>query len=134
MTEFYGKNLVFLWSTAAGTTDMTEYFRNVTFSPGGKIDDVTTGAATYKTKTTGVTDFTVTYKGLHQSKGTAVEDVLVLGQAGTIYLSPEGTATNARLYTLPVISQGPQVASQYDGLTELNVSFIGNGDIVYGKN
>ena len=134
MAEFFGSGLVFLWSGTGGTTNMSEYARSASFAPTGKIDDNTTGAATYKTHQTGVTDFTVTYKGLHQNKGTAVEDTLELGAVGTVYLSPEGTATGMRKYSLPCISQGPQVNTQYDQLTELVVNFTGNGTIGYDAN
>lgn len=137
MAEFLGKDLQFQWVGTAGTLDMSEYQRGVTFSPTVAIHDVTTGAATYNTKMIGLKDFTVSYKGLWQSgtAGTAtttMENTLKAGEGGTIYLGPEGTATGMRKYTLPVISQGPQVNLQYDALTEINISFDGNGTVTYG--
>jgi hypothetical protein len=139
MAEFYGNNLNFQWVGTAGTLDMSEYQRGASFSPTGKIDVVTTGAATYDTRMVGVKDFTASYKGLWQTgtAGTAtttMENTLRFGEAGTIYLSPEGTAAGQRKYTLPVISQGPQVQLAYDGLTEINISFVGNGTVTYGQN
>ena len=140
MAEFYGKDLQFQWVGTAGTLDMSEYQRGVSFSPSVQIDDATTGAATYKTKAVGVKDFTVTYKGLAQAgvgtaygtAATTLENTLRSGESGTVYFGPEGTATGMRKYTLPVISQGLQQNLVYDALTELNISFDGNGTVVYG--
>ena len=137
MPEFYGKDLLFQWVGTAGTLDMSEYQRGVTFSPTVQIDDNTTGAATYRTKNVGLKDFTVTYKGLAQSgtagtAATTLENTLRAGEIGTVYFGPEGTATGMRKYTLPVISQGLQQSLVYDALTELNISFEGNGTVIYG--
>ena len=137
MSEFYGADLQFQWVGTAGTLDMSEYQRGVSFSPSVQIDDNSTGSAGYKTKSVGIKDFTVTYKGLWQSgtvgaAATTLENTLRSGESGTIYFGPEGTATGMRKYTLPVISQGPQVNLQYDALTEINISFDGNGTVTYG--
>lgn len=139
MTEFYGKDLNFQWIGTAGTLDMSEYQRGASFSPSGKIDVNTTGAAGYETRQVGVKDFTASYRGLWQAgtAGTAtttMENTLRFGEIGTVILSPEGTAAGQRKYTLPVISQGPQVNLAYDGLTEINISFLGNGTVTYGAN
>ena len=135
MAEFYGRDLVFTWNSPGGSANMSEYQRGVSFSPSAQIDDNTTGSATYKTKNVGIKDFTVTYKGLWQaSAGTALEDALQAGQSGTIVFMPEGTAVGTRKYTLLAISQGLQVNQVYDALSELNVSFDGNGTITYGAN
>lgn len=139
MTEFYGSGLNFQWVGTAGTLDMSEYQRGASFTPSGKIDVNTTGAAGYETRQVGVKDFTASYRGLWQSgtAGTAtttMENTLRFGEIGTVYLSPEGTASGQRQYTLPVISQGPQVNLAYDGLTEINISFVGNGTVTYGAN
>lgn len=134
MAEFYGKDLQFTFNGTGGTVDMSEYQRGASFSPTGKIDVNTTGSAAAESRQVGVKDFTVTYKGLWQSVGTAVEALLAFGEMGTVYLAPEGTGTGKRLYTLPVISQGPQVNLAYDGLTELNITFVGNGTVTYGQN
>jgi hypothetical protein len=133
MAEFYGKDLNFTFNGASGSVDMSEYQRGASFSPTGKVDVVTTGTATAESRMVGVKDFTASYKGLWQSVGTAVEVSLAFGVLGTIYMGPEGTSTGMRKYTLPVISQGPQVNLQYDGVTELNVSFVGNGSVTYGQ-
>ena len=133
MAEFYGKDLVFTWNSPGGSANMSEYQRGVSFSPSAQMDDNTTGSATYRTKSVGPKDFTVTYKGLWQAAaGTALEDALQAGQSGTIVFQPEGTAVGSRKYTFLAISQGLQVNQVYDALSELNVSFDGNGTITYG--
>jgi len=134
MAEFYGKDLQFTFNGTGGSIDMSEYQRGASFSPAGAVDIVTTGPAGAETRMVGIKDYTVSYKGLWQSVGTAVEVLLAFGETGTIYLAPEGTAIGARIYTLPVISQGPQVNLAYNGLTELNISFVGNGTALYGQN
>ena len=139
MTEFYGANLDFQWIGTAGTLSLSEFQRGASFAPSGKIDVVTTGNATYETRMVGVKDFTASFKGLWQggTAGTAtttMENTLRFGEVGTVILSPEGTAGGMRKYTLPVISQGPQVNLQYDAVTEINISFVGNGTALYGAN
>lgn len=138
MAEFYGKDLQFLWVGTAGTLDISEYQRGASFSPTGKIDVNTTGAAGYETRQVGVKDFTVTFQGLWQNSTsatatTSMENTMRFGESGTVILGPEGTATGMRKYTLPVISEGPQLNLQYDSLTEVNISFTGNGTVTYGE-
>ena len=138
MTEFYGKDLQFLWVGTAGTLDISEYQRGASFSPTGKIDVNTTGAAGYETRQVGVKDFSVTFQGLWQNSTsatatTSMENTMRFGESGTVILGPEGTATGMRKYTLPVISEGPQLNLQYDSLTEVNISFTGNGTVTYGE-
>ena len=138
MPEYYGKDLSFVFTGTSGTIDMSEYQRGVTFSPIVQLDDVTTGTAADKTSMVGLKDFTVSYKGLAQTTGTALENTLKIGAVGTITFTPEGTpsgtiANGHRQYTLPVISQGCQLNLQYNTLTEINVSFVGNGTAIYGS-
>jgi hypothetical protein len=132
MTEFFGRDLQFIFAGTGGSINMSEYQRGASFNPTGKIDAVTTGSALAETRMVGVKDFTASYKGLWQSVGTAIEALIAFGEVGTVFLGPEGTATGMRKYTLPVISQGPQVNTVYDGVTELNCSFVGNGTPTYG--
>ena len=138
MTEYYGKDLSFTFTGTSGTVDMSEYSRGVTFSPTVQLDEVTTGSAADKTSMTGLKDFTVSFKGLAQTTGTALENTLVIGAIGTVVFTPEGTPSGTvvyghRQYTLPVISQGCQLNLQYNALTEINVSFVGNGTALYGS-
>ena len=140
MAEYYGKDLIFQWIGTAGTLDMSADQRGATFSPTVTIDDSTTGDATFKSKMVGLKDFTASYKGLWQAgtgtaygtAATTLENTLRAGEVGTIIIGPEGTAVGKRKYTLPVISQGPQVNLQYDVMTEININFEGNGTAVYG--
>jgi hypothetical protein len=118
---------------------LSEFQRGASFNPSGNIVVNTTGAAGYETRQVGVKDFTASFKGLWQSgtagtAATTMENTLRFGESGTVLLSPEGTAAGMRKYTLPCISQGPQVNSQYDALTEVNISFVGNGTALYGAN
>jgi len=137
MAEFYGSALVVTWNGASGSIDLTADFRTVTFSPSIQMDDNSTGNATYKSNLTGQKDLTVSYKGLYQT-GTAalnasLEDKLGPGSIGTLYIYPLGsTVAGNRIYTMPVLSQGVQQSWVYNALTEVNVSFQGNGTITYG--
>ena len=137
MAEFFGSGLVVQWIGTAGTLDCSEWARGASFTPSGNIQVNTTGAATYETRQVGVLDFTASFKGLWQAgtagtATTAVRNTLRFGEIGTLILAPEGTATGLDKYTLPVISQGCPVNTQYDALTEFNVSFVGNGTALYG--
>lgn len=143
MAEFYGSGAYFTFTGTAGTAqtlNLSEFERSVTFTPTADMAVVTTGAATAESRLVGLKDFTVAYKGLMQS-GTGVataafqlENQLAWGKLGTITFSPElaGTGSGYRKYTFLVISQGLQINSQYDQLTEINVNFMGNGTITYG--
>ena len=132
MAEFFGRDLEVTFAGTGGSINLTEYQRGATFTPSGNVAVNTTGAAGYETRQVGVKDFTASYKGLMQS-GTAggVEVLCAFGELGTLTLSPEGTATGMRKYILPVISQGCALNLQYDALTELNISFVGNGTASY---
>lgn len=139
MTEFFGKDLDFQWIGTAGTLSLSEFQRGATFTPSGNIAVNTTGAAGYETRQVGTKDFTASFKGLWQAgtAGTAtttMENTLRFGESGTILLSPEGTATGTRKYTLPVISEGCVLNTQYDQLVEVNINFVGNGTVTYGAN
>jgi len=136
MAEFFGSGLVVQWIGTAGTLDCSEWARGASFTPSGNIQVNTTGAAGYETRQVGVKDFNASFKGLWQSGTagtavTAVRNTLRFGEIGTLIMAPEGTATGKDKYTLPVISQGCPVVTQYDALTEFNVSFLGNGTIGY---
>ena len=137
MAEFYGKDLCVNFNGTGGSIDLTADFRVVSFSPNIQMDEVSTGAATAKSYLTRLQDYTVSYKGLYQS-GTAAlgahaEDDLAAGVYGTLTIYPLGsTVAGNRIYTMPVISQGIQQSWAYAGITELNVSFQGNGTITYG--
>jgi hypothetical protein len=137
MPEFYGSALIVQWVGTGGTIDISADYRNLSFSPTIQMDDKSTGSETVKTYLTGQKDYTVTYKGLYQTGtagiGSATEDALGEGKVGTVYCYPLGSAaTPNRKYTFPVISQGIQQNWVYNALTELNVSFQGNGTITYG--
>lgn len=138
MPEFYGKDLIFhfTYGSPVGTLDMSADQRGVTFNPSIQMDDKSTGSEAAKSYLTRQTDFTVTYKGLAQSGtaglGSALEDRLTPGAEGTIYLWPLGSAAGQRKYTFPVISQGCQQNWQFTALTEINVSFQGNGTWTFG--
>jgi hypothetical protein len=137
MTEFYGTGLCINFNGTGGSIDLTADQRSVTFSPTIQMDDKSTGAEGAKSYLTRQTDFTVSYKGLYQSGtaaiGASVEDKLGVGVYGTLTIYPLGsTVAGNRIYTMPVISQGVQQSWGYTSLTELNVSFQGNGTITYG--
>jgi hypothetical protein len=137
MPEFYGSALCVNFNGTGGSIDLTADFRTVSFSPTIQMDDKSTGSETVKTYLTGQKDFTVTYKGLYQTGtaalGASLEDKLNVGVFGTLLVYPLGsTVAGNRIYTMPVISQGVQQNWTYNGLTEVNVSFQGNGTITYG--
>jgi hypothetical protein len=138
MPEFYGNALIVQFAGTGGTTDLSADQRVVTFSPSIQMDDKSTGSEGAKSYVTRQTDFSVTLKSLYQSGtagvGSALEDTLAPGQAGTIYCWPQGSATGTanRKYTWPVISQGVQQNWQYTTLVELNCAFQGNGTWTFG--
>lgn len=125
--EYSGSAVYMIWVTASGTATLSGHQRTVSLNPTTEFIDATAGSDTYRVKIPSFTDIRVSYSGLAQTGGTALEDLLVEGTEGTITLGPEGTAAGKRKYTIGAFSHGVQYNMPYSDVTEMSVEFEGNG-------
>lgn len=132
MAEYTGSNMVFQWVYSGGTVSMQADFRTVTLSPTVDFADATAGSDARRKRIPTIKDTSVSYAGLAQTGGTALEDALVEGTEGTILFYPEGTATGKRKYTIGAFSQGGKFNLPYADVVELTVEFMGNGNHTLG--
>jgi hypothetical protein len=134
MSEYTGKNMVFQWIYSGGTVNMQADFRTVNLSPTIDFADSTAGSDARRKRIPTIADATVSYSGLAQQGGTAVEDALAEGTEGTIIFQPEGTAAGKRKYTIGAFSQGAKTNLPYADVVELSNEFLGNGNYTRGTN
>lgn len=132
MAEFTGSALYVQWTSSAGTSDLSGDYRTVSWNPSIGMVDATAGSDPFKVYLTTQKDTTVSYSGVFQTAGTAVENQLLAGQYGTLTIGPEGTAAAKRKYTLPAFSQGGKFNWAYSDVVELACDFQGNGTATYG--
>lgn len=127
MPEFTGANMYFQWVTASGTVTLHGDERTVNLNPSVDFADSTAGSDPRKTRIPTLKDTMVSFQGVAQAGGTALEDLLTEGQEGTINFGPEGTATGKRKYIIGAFSGAPKYAFKYADVTELSIEFTGNG-------
>jgi len=129
MAEYTGKNMYFEWIHSGGTVTMHADFRTVSLAPVVDYVETQAGSDEWKTRLARMKDSSVSYEGLGQVGGTALEDALVEGTSGTVRFSPEGTATGKRKYTIPAYSDGGNFTFPYADVVTLSVNFTGNGAV-----
>lgn len=134
MPEYTGSSMVFQWIHSGGTVSMQADMRTVNLSPTVDFADSTAGSDARRTRIATIKDTTVSYTGLAQTGGTALEDALVEGTQGTIIFQPEGTASGKRKYTIGAFSQGAKFNHPYADVVEMSVEFVGNGNYTLGTN
>lgn len=134
MAEYTGSGMVFQWIHSAGTASLQADFRTVNLSPTVDFADSTAGSDARRKRIPTVKDITVSYSGLAQTGGTALEDALLEGAEGTIIFQPEGTASGKRKYTIGAFSMGAKFNVPYADVVELTVEFNGNGNYTVGTN
>lgn len=129
MAEYTGANMYFEWvySSNAGTVTLHGDERTVNLNPSVDYADSTAGSDARKKRIPTLKDTMVSFAGVAQTGGTALEDALAEGVEGTITFSPEGTAAGKRKYVIGAFSGGGKFAYKYADVTELTVEFTGNG-------
>lgn len=128
MTELTGKDLVIKWMpSSGGTIDLSGDFRSVSYQSSGKLVSATAGADQFESYLATTKDTKVSYKGVMQTAGTALEDALYANTFGTLTIQPEGTATGKRKYTIPAFAGGGNIAWPYADIVEISCDFQGSG-------
>lgn len=134
MPEFSGSALVFNWIYSGGTVSLHSDFRTVTLTPSMDFAETTAGADPRRKRLATIADTAVSWSGLAQTSGTALEDALAEGVPGTIILQPEGTAAGKRKYTIGAFSQGAKFSYPYSDVVEISVDFVGDGNYTRATN
>ena len=129
MPEFSGSALYFEWVYSGGTVTLHGDYRSADFNPSVDFADASAGSDPRKKRVVTLKDTQVSYRGVAQAGGTALEDALAEGTQGTINMGPEGTQSGKRKYVIGAFSQGAKIAMKYADVVELAVDFMGNGDL-----
>ncbi len=133
MTEFTGKNLVFIFVGAAGTATLTGDHRTASITTAGGLAKSTAGSDAWDTNLPGIKSWSASWSGVMQSAGTALEDALAELTYGTVTIAPEGTAAGHRKYTGACFAMGPKPSFPYDNVCEFSVEFTGDGALTRGS-
>ena len=127
MSEFTGKDMYFEWVYSGGTVTLHGDFRTVTLSPSIDYADATAGSDARRKRIATIADASVSFSGLMQAAGTALEDALAEGTEGTINFGPRGTTAGYRKYVVGAFAGGANVSIPYSDVVEFSVNFTGNG-------
>lgn len=135
MAELLGKDAVVTWVISTGTTLLQADYRTFGYQPAQDKFEISCGTETAKSYLTGQKDFTAHYGGLAQAGGTALVAALQMGQAGTLTVQPEGTATGKQKYTFPCFcANDPVTQWAYNQLVEVSIDWQGNGPYTISTN
>ena len=132
--EFSGKNLYMTWVHAGGTVVMSGDYRTCTYEPSIDLYEATAGSDANKSYVAGVKDGRVSVSLVAQEDGTVLTNAVAEGTPGTLYISPEGTASGNRKMTIPAIALGARFNIPYNDIVEIQVDFQQNGLRVDGVN
>lgn len=128
MGEYSGSAVVCTWTWSGGTATLSGDQRTFSVTPSIDFIDTTAGADARRKRLPSIADASVSYSGLAQTGGTALEDALAEGNQGTITLQPEGTAAGKRKYVIGAFSQGAKFNYPYADVVEITCDFVGDGN------
>lgn len=134
MPEYTGSAVVASWVWSGGTVTLSGDQRTFSITPSIDFADSTAGADPRRKRIPTIADVSASYSGLAQTGGTALEDALAEGNAGTLILQPEGTAAGKRKYTVGAFSQGAKFNYPYSDVVEITCDFLGDGNYTRGTN
>jgi hypothetical protein len=112
--------------TALGTTTLNADYRTCSWNPSIAYVDVSAGQDTQVGRLTALKDATAAVTLVGQTGGTALKNALTAGQAGTLTIQPEGTATGKRVITFPAYCDGAKVEWPYADVEAISVGFTGS--------
>lgn len=124
-----GPTMVLTWVYSGGTVSLAGDYRTCDWSPSITYEDVTAGADTQIGRLTTLKDATANVTILQQTGGTALVAAFQPGQAGTLTIQPEGTATNLRKITFPSYCDGIQTAHPYANVAVHTLGFTGSSTL-----
>lgn len=124
-----GPTMVLTWTISNATIAIAADYRNVTWSPSVAYEDVSAGSDTQVGRLTTLKDATASIEVLVQTSGTAIAAAMQPGQAGTLLIQPEGTATNKRKITFPAFCDGANVTFPYSNAAVITAGFTGSSTL-----
>ncbi len=132
-----GPTMVLQWITSAGTQSLAADYRTCSWNPSVAFEDVSAGSDTQVGRMPTLKDATAAVQLVQQTGGTSLLAAIQPGQAGTLIIQPEGTATNKRKITFPSYCDGAQSAKPYANVATLDINFSGSsvlGNFTDGTN
>jgi hypothetical protein len=131
MTELIaGPNMILQWITAAGTQTLNADYREVEWNPSVAYVETTAGQDTQVGRIPTIKDASAAVTLLGQTGGTALVAALPAGQAGTLIIGPEGTASGKRKITFPSYADGAKQTFPYADVSQITCGFTGAGAIL----
>src|SRR5687768_3968680 len=131
MAEFLaGPTMVITWTTSTGTTSLAGDYRTCSWNPSIAYVDASAGSDTQVGRLTALKDATAAVTLVAQTGGTSLVSQLQPGQAGTLVIQPEGTATNKRKITFPAYCDGGVAEFPYADVAAISVGFTGAGAVL----
>ena len=124
-----GPTMVLSWASSAGTISLAGDYRTCEWNPSIAYEDVTAGADTHVGRLTTLKDATANVTVVQQTSGTALVAAFQPGQAGTLTIGPEGTATGKRKITFPAFCDGIQTSLPYSNVAVHTIGFTGSSTL-----
>lgn len=121
-----GPTMVLKWAYSGGTISLDGDYRTCSWNPSTAYEDVSAGADTQVGRLPTLKDATASIELVTQTSGTAIQAALQPGQAGTLTIQPEGTATTKRKITFPAYADGAVVAFPYANVATISCGFSGS--------
>lgn len=125
-----GPTMILQWITAAGTFDLKADYREVNWQPSVAYAEVSAGQDTQVGRIPTLKDAVAAVTLLSQTGGTAFAAAMQSGQAGTLIIGPEGTATGKRKITHPSYCDGANVTYPYADVSQITANFTGAGSVL----
>lgn len=131
MAEFIaGPTMVLTWSYGAGSVLLAGDYRSCAWNPTQDFVDASAGPDTQHGRLAALKDATASVSVVAQTGGTQIIAALAAGQAGTLYIQPEGTATNKRKITFPAYASGAATEMPYADVVVVTCEFMGAGAVL----
>ena len=124
-----GPTMVLTWNSSAGTIALAGDYRTCEWNPSITYEEVTAGSDTHIGRLTTLKDATANVTVVQQTSGTALIAALQPGQAGTLVIQPEGTATGKRKISLPSYCDGIQTSMPYSNVAVHTIGFTGSSTL-----
>jgi hypothetical protein len=127
-TEYIaGSTMVLQWIYGGSTINFAGEERSVAWSPSVEFVDATAGSDTTRVRLKTFKDANASIAMVDQTNAAGTASALDAGNAGTLIIGPEGTATGKRKITFPCFSQGAKYTWPFDNIAEISCDFIANG-------
>jgi hypothetical protein len=131
MAEYLaGPTMTLTWVYSGGTVALNGDYRACSWAPTVDYVDASAGQDTQHGRLTALKDAHADITLVAQTGGTQVVASLAAGQAGTLTIQPEGTATNKRKITFPSYSDGAKTDMPYAGEVTLTCGFSAAGAVL----